>query len=175
MAHEERPARGASSGQPDQPRQDPVIEALRRDAGGTADATMVPGFPAPSSQPGHQRLFVSLTRDKFLDIRNEDIILSQPLDPAQSLFPVPGAVAMFVRSGAVMTLTQTRSLQALDRWLDGDVTRGYLPQAAAQTMAGGVGTPGSPGPVARAWWHSVLWCTSRYVCITVRCGTGIFC
>lgn len=113
------------------PEEEKFIQYLVPDPSQPPDVMLLSGFSGRSSRRAHWRLYLNSELTSFVDIPEEDIVHSQPIDDSQN--PLGGTL-IWVRRGADLktTNTATRESQA-------DFLRGTI---AASITTGGIGVGG---------------------------------
>ena len=149
--------------------QDPLVENQISQPGEVPQTQMLTGFLAESSQPGHTRVLLDPTGNRYVDIPTEDVVHTQSLEGEMT------GSAVFVKQNAHLVYSQSRAMP-VSEFLQGSITGAFLPgagaapQAAARCLAF---TAGESPVVSQAC--SDLQCQSRFVCVTIECGGSDIC
>lgn len=117
--------------------QDEVVQDLVADAAEVPDAKMFVGLLGASAQEGYWRLYFSTDVKDYIEIRDEDILLSKSLKTEEN--PL-GGTAVWIRSGADLEVNRLSTSETGDAdFLTGRITARFLQGAGPSGFAvGGV-------------------------------------
>ncbi|HEX3393773.1 MAG TPA: hypothetical protein VHS52_04530 [Acidimicrobiales bacterium] len=149
--------------------QRPLADHLRQQAGAEGLQTLV-GLAGESDDPAATRIYLSPNLDVYIDVATDDIVHRQAMSGEQSAV---ATTAVWVRKGARVRHTRVVAADAQSAFLQGPVTDRYLGAGAPA-----VGPTGSFTPQMQCQYYTgdtFVWCESRYVCITGRCGGTGWC
>lgn len=114
-------------------RQDELVDRLMPHPSQQQPLTVLSGFLGRSPEAGHWRLYLTPTFDEYVEISEENIVHSQPLEQERS--PLGGTM-VWVRSGTPLQYTRTISRQIQAEFLRGDITAALLSSSAMQGQLG---------------------------------------
>jgi hypothetical protein len=109
-------------------RQHELIDKLVPDPAQPQTLAVLSGLLGRSPRSGYWRLYLTAAFDEFAEVREEDIVHSQSLTPAQSAL---GRTIVWVRSGASVQHTRQSSRQTQAEFLQGTIATRYVTSAAA--------------------------------------------
>jgi hypothetical protein len=119
-----------------QERQDPLVERLRPDPGRPAIRVLrFDGFAGRSDRPGYRRLYLSLSLDRYLEVRAEDVVAEEQIAAADPPMQGLDSTRWHVRRDASVEYVRSVTPRPLDEF-DLDVRLG----SQAQTLPDGGGT-----------------------------------
>jgi hypothetical protein len=108
--------------------QDELVRELVPDPGKVPNAKMFVGLLGAGGQQGYWRLYFTTELKDFLEIREEDILLSKSLRTQEN--PL-GGTALWVRADAEIQVTRRSSREREAEFLTGRITAAFLQGAAA--------------------------------------------
>jgi hypothetical protein len=107
-------------------RQHELIEKVLPDPSQLASLTTLSGFIGRSLQEGYWRLYLTPTLDEYVEIREDDIVHTQTLEPSQSAL---GRTVVWLRSGVTLQYTRFTSRQIQAEFLQGPLATGVRASA----------------------------------------------
>ena len=118
MAEEQQPRDpGEAAGGPEQLRQDPFVERLRRDPSQPPQPVRVlEGLLGNSDRAGYHRLYFTREFDSYAEFRAEDVVYREPVPPDQPPFPGLDASRVGIRRDAPVWYTQVRTPRPVDEF-----------------------------------------------------------
>jgi hypothetical protein len=137
--------------------QDSLVEQQTTQSGEVPQTQVLTGWLSESSQPDHRRLLLDPAGNRYLEIPTEDIVLTRPLDSAESSTGLGGS-AVFVKQTAQMVFCRCRPVSVTDfvRLRRAAARLAAAPQPTGATtrgaydpyIVGGAGLLGGPGAAA---------------------------
>ena len=111
----------------------PLTRALHPDPDRFGERATVVGYPGPSPQTGRVRVYLDLTFTSYYELDAAAVLDTAPAKANDENSPTVVVIA----SSAPVDVVRVESGQTQARYLEGSITRGYLPSAAALSGAGG--------------------------------------
>src|SRR5689334_535030 len=96
---------GDAGAGPQGPQEDALLARLRATGGGGGHPlpmTCLVGILGQSARPGYWTLYLGLDMSRYVEIRAEDIVLSEALPPDKSPFGSLGGTRVCVKKGAAL-------------------------------------------------------------------------
>jgi hypothetical protein len=104
-----------------EPEQDPLIEALLPDpAAGPAEVAVLTGYLGKSPSPNHQRLYLSRSLDRYVDIPVDQILHTTPRRDDDG-------TRVWVPRNLILNYVRTVSARVQAAFLQGSIMRTYRP------------------------------------------------
>jgi hypothetical protein len=104
-----------------EPEQDPLIEALLPDpAAGPAEVAVLTGYLGKSPTPNHQRLYLSRSLDRYVDIPGDQILHTTPR-------PDDDGTRVWVPRSLILNYVHTVSARVQAAFLQGSIMRTHRP------------------------------------------------
>jgi hypothetical protein len=121
------PKAGAASGGAD------FVKNIVKDPANVPDVEVLRGYEAPgSSEPGHDRLYLSTDLSAYVEIPTDAILYRAPVPATQDHL---GAVDVWVKKDAALKYKQSPAANALAHYFAGALAGGAVPQPQGVTLA----------------------------------------
>jgi hypothetical protein len=114
-------------------RQDGLIEKLVPDPATPPDAMVLSGLVGHSMKAGYWRLYLTLQLNDYVEFSEKDVLHHQQVPP--ELNPLGGTLVWLRREANVLH-TRTTTQQVQGQFLQGNISSGFLPQAAIENLFG---------------------------------------
>lgn len=109
-----------------EPKQDPLVEALLPDpAAGPPEVTVLTGYFGKSPTPNHQRLYLSRSLDRYVDIPGDQILHTAPR-------PDDDGTRVWVPRSLNLNYIRTVSARVQAAFLQGSIMRSHRPAAGPE-------------------------------------------
>jgi len=108
---------GEAAGGPEELRQDPFVERLRRDPSQPPQPVRVlEGLLGNSDRAGYHRIYFTRELDTYAEFRAEDVVYREPVPPDQPPFRGLDASRVGIRRDAPVWYTQVRTPRPVDEF-----------------------------------------------------------
>jgi hypothetical protein len=114
--------------------QDDLVRELVPDPRAVPNAKMFVGLLGASAQDGHWRLYLSTGLKAYLEVPEEDVLLTRSLKSPEN--PL-GGTAVWIRADAQLHVTRRASDKADREFLTGEITARFLQGATASGLSVG--------------------------------------
>jgi hypothetical protein len=132
MAEQKKPTAAGANGDTKGLKQDEIIARLVPDPTAPPDVIAIVGFLGKSSRRKSWRLYQTLDLKDYAEIAEDDIVQSQSLK--SELQPLGGTV-VWVKSGARVQHSRSESRPAEAEFMQGDITKQFLPGRGMESLA----------------------------------------
>lgn len=151
---------------------DNLVSSLNIDPAAGSGVSVLRGYAGDSDQAGYRRLYLSPALDSYVDIPDDAVVESREIPTDASPLGLGGTV-VWVRKDADLLVKRMVTRKVSGDFLEGAIASSFMGPATRGAGAADVGTAGlfDFTNIGR----SVLFCTSRFVCVTGQCGTGPLC
>jgi|SRR5215218_5044138 len=151
---------------------DNLVSSLNIDPAAGSGVAVLRGYAGESDQPGYRRLYLSPALDSHVDIPDDAVVESREIPTDASPLGLGGTV-VWVRKDADLLVKRTVSRKVSGDFLEGAISSSLMGPATRGVGAADVGTAGLFD--FTNFTRSVVFCTSRFVCVSTQCGTGTLC
>ena len=175
------PNRDKPDNNPNQLKQDPLVEKLVPDPANHQPTIQLTGWLGKDAKEGTWRLYLTPQLDEYVQFAEGDVVHSQPVQASQSSL---GGTVVWLKAGTVLQHTQVVKQQVQADFLSGGITSSYMAGAASSFPAAGsrakVGVAGNTrGYVCSVNWH-IPACQQRtefcpIVSVDTNCYSTAFC
>jgi hypothetical protein len=110
----------------------PLTEKLHPDPDRFGGRATVVGYPGPSPQAGRVRVYLDTTFTSYYELDAAAVLDTAPAKANDENSPT----VVVIESSTPVDVVRVESGQTQARYLEGSITRGYLPPAAAARAAG---------------------------------------
>jgi hypothetical protein len=151
---------------------DNLVSSLNIDPAAGSGVSVLRGYAGESDQAGHRRLYLSPALDSYVDIPDDAVVESREIPTDASPLGLGGTV-VWVRKDADLLVKRMITRKVSGDFLEGAIASSSMGPATRGVGAADVGTAGLFD--FTNFTRSVVFCTSRFVCVTTQCGTGTLC